>query len=56
MSDDSSPDETKDIAIDEGETDEQSDDTQVSKSRPLVLPIWRTFHLTLLHMIRTFAS
>jgi len=31
--DDSSPDETKDIAIDEGETDDKSDDTQVSKSQ-----------------------
>ena len=33
MKDDSSPDETKDIAIDEGETDDKSDDTQVSKPK-----------------------
>jgi len=33
MKDDSSPDETKDLAIDEGETDEQSDDTQVTKPK-----------------------
>ena len=33
MSDDSSPDETKDLAIDEGETDDKSDDTQVSKPK-----------------------
>ena len=33
MSDDSSPDETKDIAIDEVQTDDESNDTQVSKSQ-----------------------
>ena len=44
--DDSSPDETKDIAIDEVES-ENSDNLKSLSQKPLVLPIWRTLTFNL---------